>query len=66
MQYVAERLEKHRSIANIREMSLIWRPVQPVERTGGLEEEELDEQVGRLVNALEDENDTIAVYTSRG
>lgn len=66
MQSVAESLEKHPSVANIQEMSLIWRPVQPVERTGGLEEDELDEEVGRLVNALEDENDTVAVYTTRG
>ena len=64
MQSVAESLEKHPCVASIREMSLIWRPVQPVERIGGSEEEELDEQVGKLVNALEDENDTVAVYTT--
>lgn len=66
MQSVAEALEKHPSVASIRELSLIWRPVQPTERAGSPEEDELDEQVGKLVNALEDNDDTVAVYTTRG
>lgn len=66
MQSVAESLEKHPSVASIKELSLVWRPIQPLERMGGAEEEELDLQVGELVEALEDEDDTVAVYTTRG
>jgi transcriptional/translational regulatory protein YebC/TACO1 len=64
MQSVAESLQKHPSVASIQEMSLIWRPVQPVER--GPQQEELEEQVKELVSALEDTNDIVAVYTTRG
>lgn len=66
MQSVAESLEKHPSVASIKELSLVWRPIQPLERMGGPEEDELDQQVGELVEALEDEDDTVAVYTTRG
>lgn len=66
MQSVAESLEKHPSVESIKELSLVWRPIQPLERMGGAEEEELDLQVGELVEALEDEDDTVAVYTTRG
>lgn len=66
MQSVAESLERHPSVASIKELSLVWRPIQPLERMGGAEEEELDLQVGELVEALEDEDDTVAVYTTRG
>lgn len=66
MQLVAEALEKHPSVASIKDMSLIYRALQPMEREGTPEEDALDEQVGELVEALEDNDDTVAVYTTRG
>ena len=66
MQSVAEALEKHPSVSSIKELSLIYRPLQVMEREGTPEEEELDEQVGKLVEALEDNDDVTAVYTTRG
>lgn len=67
MQTVAEALEKHPSVASVREMSLIYRPITPFERSDSSEEEdEMDEATGKIVEALEDNPDTLAVYTTRG
>lgn len=45
-------------------MSLVYKPLAPIE--GSEEENEIDESVGKLVNALEDDADTVAVFTTRG
>lgn len=66
MQTVAEALEKHPNVASVREMSLIYRPITPFERSDSPEEDEIDEATGRIVEALEDNPDTLAVYTTRG
>jgi transcriptional/translational regulatory protein YebC/TACO1 len=66
LQSVAEALSKHPHVSCIHNMTFTYRPLQPVERGESEEEDQLDESVGRLVETLEDETDTVAVYTTRG
>lgn len=63
---MAEALSKHPTVLSIGNMSFVYRPLSPIERSEGTEEDELDESVGKLVNALEDDIDTVAVFTTRG
>jgi len=66
---IADSLQSHPAVSAIGDISLIYRPndpvsINPAEMTE--EEKEIDEAVGRVVNALEDNDDTVAVWTTRG
>ena len=70
LQSVAEALSKDPSVHSIKNMSFIYKPLSPTEPSGKKGQEdsaaEFYESAGKLVAALEDDGDTVAVFTTIG